>query len=99
MDAQKEAAITVRVNKATKNAAQAVFKAMGMDLSTGISIYLIQVAREKGLPFKPDTITDLDRATITAHEEVARGQFDSFPTVEDWWKELAADGNSTDKNV
>ena len=47
--------LNVRIDPKTKAAASKVFAAMGMDLSTGIKIFLTQVATEKGLPFTPTT--------------------------------------------
>ena len=45
--------VNVRIDKKTKAAASKVFADLGMDLSTGVKVYLAQVATEKGLPFTP----------------------------------------------
>lgn len=44
---------TFRVDKAVKAAAEDVLQSMGMSLSTGINVFLAQVAREQKLPFRP----------------------------------------------
>jgi DNA-damage-inducible protein J len=54
--------IQVRVDSKTKKAAQAVFEDMGLDLSSGVKMYLAQVVREKGLPFTPHTVNGLTPA-------------------------------------
>ena len=43
--------LNVRVDNATKKLAEAVFAALGMNMSTGINIYLAQVARSRAIPF------------------------------------------------
>jgi len=46
-----ETRINVRVDNATKKQAEAVFTALGMNMSTGINIFLTQVARSRSIPF------------------------------------------------
>jgi len=46
-----EARINVRVDNTTKKQAEAVFTALGMNMSTGINIFLAQVARSRAIPF------------------------------------------------
>ncbi len=43
----------IRIDKRTKDAAQKAFKDMGMDLSSGVKIFLKEVAKEKTFPFIP----------------------------------------------
>ena len=46
-----EARLNVRVDSTTKKQAEAVFSALGMNMSTGINIFLAQVARSRAIPF------------------------------------------------
>ena len=46
-----ETRLNVRVDNTTKKQAEAVFTALGMNMSTGINIFLTQVARLKAIPF------------------------------------------------
>jgi len=46
-----ETRLSVRVDKTTKKQAEAVFTALGMNMSTGINIFLAQVARLRAIPF------------------------------------------------
>ncbi|MCL2760135.1 MAG: type II toxin-antitoxin system RelB/DinJ family antitoxin [Desulfuromonadales bacterium] len=46
-----EARLNVRVDNTTKKQAEAVFTALGMNMSTGINIFLAQVARSRAIPF------------------------------------------------
>jgi DNA-damage-inducible protein J len=46
------ATIQVRTNPKTKKAAQQVLAKLGMDLSTAINIYLVQIVEKKGIPFQ-----------------------------------------------
>ena len=54
--ATKTAMLNVRTDTATKREAQRVFKRMGLDLSTGVNMYLSRVAQDKAMPFVPRTI-------------------------------------------
>ncbi len=54
--ATKTAVLTVRTDAATKKAAQSVFLRMGLDLSTGVNMYLSRVAQDKAMPFTPRTV-------------------------------------------
>lgn len=47
--------IQVRIDSKTKVAAQKVFKEMGIDLSSGVKLFLNEVLRAKALPFTPRT--------------------------------------------
>jgi len=46
-----ETRLNVRVDYTTKKQAEAVFNALGMNMSTGINIFLAQVARSRAIPF------------------------------------------------
>ena len=46
-----ETRLSVRVDNTTKKQAEAVFSALGMNMSTGINIFLAQVARSRAIPF------------------------------------------------
>ena len=50
--ATKTATINVRTNAAMKKAAAKVFEKVGLDLSTGVNMYLTRVAQDKAVPFQ-----------------------------------------------
>jgi len=54
-----ETRLNVRVDSATKKQAEAVFSALGMNMSTGINIFLAQVARSRAIPFALELGGDL----------------------------------------
>ena len=43
--------IQVRIDQKTKKAAKKVFADMGLDLSSGVKVYLNRVVKDKGIPF------------------------------------------------
>ena len=45
--------LNVRIEEKTKAAASKALASMGLDLSTGVKIFLHQVVAERGLPFTP----------------------------------------------
>lgn len=73
--ATKTTTINVRTNAATKLAAQKVFKKMGLDLSTGVNMYLVRVVQDKAMPFQARTVNgftpaqEAEMIRETAHAE------------------------------
>jgi DNA-damage-inducible protein J len=53
-----ETRLNVRVDNTIKKQAEAVFAALGMNMSTGINVYLSQVARARAIPFALELIGD-----------------------------------------
>lgn len=47
--------LNVRIEEKTKKAAARALNDLGLDLSSGIKLFLHQVVTEKGLPFTPTT--------------------------------------------
>ena len=45
--------INVRIDKKTKDSAQKTLSSLGLDLSSGIKLFLNQVGTENGMPFLP----------------------------------------------
>jgi len=43
--------LQIRIDKKTKNAAQKAFRSMGLDMSSGVKLYLTQVVHTKAIPF------------------------------------------------
>ena len=45
--------INIRIEKSVKDKAQKTLESMGLDLSSGIKLFLNQVVTENGIPFTP----------------------------------------------
>lgn len=59
----KNTTIQIRIDETTKKRSRKIFKALGLDMSTGIDLFLKAVIREEGIPF------DIE----TSHKEVNLG--------------------------
>jgi DNA-damage-inducible protein J len=46
-----EPRLSIRIDEKIKNQAEEVFRRLGLNMSTGITIYLTQVAARQGIPF------------------------------------------------
>lgn len=79
---------TLHLNKRDKEIATKVFAKLGLDLSAGVNLYLSQVAVEQRIPFELSTDNPLDRASMRAHAEIERGEYDECDSVEDLLKDL-----------
>lgn len=70
--------LQVRVDKKTKEKARKVFASLGIDMSTGIKLYLQQVNLRKGLPFLLTTQNGLtvqkEQEILCAAQEAAKGK-------------------------
>ncbi len=44
--------LQIRIDKKTKDAAQKTFRSMGLDMSSGVKLYLAQVVNKKAIPFQ-----------------------------------------------
>lgn len=47
--------VQIRIDQKTKLAAQKAFKSMGMDMSSGVKMFLTQVVKDQCFPFVPST--------------------------------------------
>ncbi|SDK70460.1 type II toxin-antitoxin system RelB/DinJ family antitoxin [Alkalibacterium thalassium] len=83
-----ESRINVRIDKELKEEADKVYKEMGMNLSTAITVFLKQSVNDQSMPFKPNLN---NAANIQARKEVESGETEQFDNVEDWWMDLNED--------
>ena len=79
--------ITVRVEDKLKKEAGDVFKEVGMDMSTAITIYLKQVVRTNGIPF-PVTAEMPNALTLKAIDEAEKGKMASFSSIDALMEDL-----------
>ena len=65
--------VNVRVDSEVKNAAEIIFKKLGMTMSSAINMFLRQTINDNGLPFQPVLReNDLNQETLDAIEEGRR---------------------------
>jgi len=53
-----ETRLNIRVDSTIKKQAEVVFAALGMNMSTGINVYLAQVVRTRAIPFTLELAND-----------------------------------------
>jgi DNA-damage-inducible protein J len=80
--------VRARIDKNTKEQAEAVLAAIGLTLSDAVRLMLIRVAREKALPFNPLIPNE---ETIEAMREARAGKMVSVRSVDELLSELNAD--------
>lgn len=79
--------ITVRVEESIKKEAGAIFKEVGMDMSTAINVYLKQVIRTNGIPF-PVSADTPNAVTLRAIKEAKKGKMKSFSSIDELMEDL-----------
>lgn len=83
--------IQVRVPSKTKKAAQKVFADLGIDMSSGVNLYLTQVVKTKGIPFQPRTengYTPAQEAAMLRESAYALKHGKRYNSVEEMWADL-----------
>jgi DNA-damage-inducible protein J len=83
--------LTLRIDPELKKEASALFKSLGLDLSTATGIFYRQALRTKGLPF-PVVLEVPNKTTHKAMKEAEEGKnmVGPFDTVDDLMKDLNA---------
>ena len=77
--------VNVRTDTVTKREAQKIFKRMGLDLSSGVNLYLTRVVQDKALPFTPRTVNGFTpefEARMLRETAYAEKQGKRYRTVE-----------------
>lgn len=82
--------ISVDIDEKDKEQAVVLFKNLGMDMTTAITLFLKQSVREQRLPFRPE----MNPKTIQAIHEANTGQGETFANLDDW-KAQVNDGHQS----
>ncbi len=64
--------ISIRVNPKTKKAAQKTLRGLGLDLSSGVKLFLEQVVATESIPFSPAT----EKGHKLRHEKIYRKEIE-----------------------
>lgn len=80
--------INIRIDDELKEESKEIFDKLGLDLSSGIKIYLNQVVREQGIPFSVRLETPL---IIQAVNDMRTGNYESFESVDELFEDLEND--------
>ena len=77
------ATIQFRIDDETKAETEEIFEELGINMTTAIKMFLAQVKIEQGIPFGVKRKSKLDIAI----EEIKRGEYETFDSVEAMMKE------------
>jgi DNA-damage-inducible protein J len=80
--------VRARVDKKTKEEAEAVLAEIGLTLSDAVRLMMIRIAREKAMPFNPLVPNE---ETIAAMREARAGKLVQVGSVQDLLADLNAD--------
>lgn len=81
--------VNVRIEEKTKKAASKALKDIGLDLSSGVKLFLKQVITEKGLPFTPTKRSPREiRAKWDASVDEALRSGKRYNTAKELFKDL-----------
>ena len=85
-------AINVNVDAKVKEEATAILKDLGLNMSTAINMFLVQVIKKDGIPFEivnPKPSKDLIRALKELEDmETGKKDYKTFENVDDLMKDL-----------
>lgn len=84
--------INVNVDAKVKEEATAILKDLGLNMSTAINMFLVQVIKKDGIPFEivnPKPSKDLIRALKELEDmETGKKDYKTFDNVDDLMKDL-----------
>ena len=80
--------INIRIDEGTKKAASRTLADLGLDLSTGVKIFLHQVITDKALPFRPSKNPAALRVKWDQEVAEARKSGKKYDTAEALFKDL-----------
>lgn len=78
----KMAQINLKLSEKDKEEVKAIFNYYGLDLSTGIKMYLKEVQHTKSIPLKLKPVTELDAAISEAKNKNFVGSYNSIEEFE-----------------
>lgn len=77
--------INIRIDDDLKEESRIVLDELGLDLSTGIKLFLNQVVRQKGIPFE---LTLNVPMIVQADNDFKNGNVATFNTLDELFKDL-----------
>jgi DNA-damage-inducible protein J len=80
--------VRARVDAVAKKEAEAVLKPMGLTTADAIRMMIVQIAKDKALPFEPFMPNE---ETIAAIQAARRGEVVKVGTIENLFADLHAD--------
>ncbi len=83
--------IQIRIDEKTKAKARKVFGKMGLDVSSGIKLYLSRVAQDETIPFVVRTengYTPEQERQLIRETEYAEKHGKRYTSVKDMWKDI-----------
>lgn len=86
--------IHIRTNEKTKKSAQQILGKLGLDLSTAINMYLMQIIIKKGIPFEILTengMTEAEEEAILKEIEWAKKHGKKYTSTKEMFKDILAE--------
>ncbi len=83
--------LQVRIDKKTKDRAQKVFKDMGIDMSSGIKLFLSRVVNTESIPFIPVTkngFTKKEELNILKEITLAKKIGETYSSADDAFNDV-----------
>lgn len=82
--------LNIRIDDNLKKQAQQLFKDIGLDMTTAITMFLQQAVTDSGIPFK---IRKYNQETMDAYNEVEDminnpDKYKGYDNLDDLWKDL-----------
>jgi DNA-damage-inducible protein J len=66
--------LSIRIDRDLKNEADQVFNALGMNLTTAITVFVRQAVRQKKIPFEITLFTDNESQGVVMREAMAASE-------------------------
>lgn len=80
--------INLKIDKKTKEQAQMIYKNLGMNLSTALTVFLRQSIADNGMPFKPTLGGINSPESVQARHEAENGDLLYASSVEELKRQI-----------
>ena len=80
--------INLKIDKKTKERAQMIYKNLGMNLSTALTVFLRQSIADNGMPFKPTLGGSNSPESVQARREAENGDLFYASSVEELKRQI-----------
>ena len=86
------AQLSIRIEEKTKREASKTLKALGLDMSSAVKLFLNQVVVEQGIPFKPTRSPEEVRKAYDAEIEEVLKNSKSYRRVSHMFRDILKSG-------
>ncbi|GHV08467.1 hypothetical protein FACS1894217_10950 [Clostridia bacterium] len=89
--------VNIRIDKSVKSVADAMLADMGLTFSGAVNLFIRQMIKERGIPFRVKTdVHPYEKEILEAMAEIERGDCKEYACVDDMMADMRAEMEAED---